>query len=57
MNDTQLKTIVGRKIIKIEIVPPSAEKRDTCKLSLDDGRAVEVLFFEKHGGTVKVVER
>lgn len=55
MNIKQLKSIIGRKIVGVIVTAPTAEKWDTCKLLLDDGRQVQVVFFERHGGTVKVV--
>lgn len=57
MNAEQLQSIAGQKIIKVETTEPTQERWETCKLLLADGRAVEVLFFERFGGTVKVTER
>ena len=56
MNYKQLNTIIGKRIVQIEPAFPG-DKFVKFNATLDDGTRLQVLFFEEHAGTVKILEK
>ena len=54
MNAHQLKKLVGRRITKTAVT--DHDEFGGFNATLDNGQILQVLFFEKHGGTVKIVD-